>query len=87
MAENYVEDDDNMFRFDYSTDFLKWDLLPPLHASYKEWIIGVRIKSSGKIVGFISGVPVQMKRDVCKQNVERKRIEQREYAKGIILTT
>ena len=60
LAENYVEDDDNMFRFDYSTDFLKWALLPPLHASYKEWIIGVRIKSSGKIVGFISGVPVQM---------------------------
>ena len=60
LAENYVEDDDNMFRFDYSTNFLKWALLPPLHASYKEWIIGVRIKSSGKIVGFISGVPVQM---------------------------
>ena len=60
LAENYVEDNDNMFRFDHSTDFLKWALLPPQHAPYKEWIIGVRIKSSGKIVGFISGVPVQM---------------------------
>ena len=58
LAENYVEDDDNMFRFDYSTDFLKWALLPPQHASYKEWIVGVRIKTSGKIVGFITGVPV-----------------------------
>ena len=26
LNENYVEDDDNMFRFDYSPDFLKWAL-------------------------------------------------------------
>lgn len=24
LNENYVEDDDNMFRFDYSPDFLHW---------------------------------------------------------------
>ena len=24
LYDNYVEDDDNMFRFDYSSDFLKW---------------------------------------------------------------
>ncbi len=24
LSENYVEDDDNMFRFDYSRDFLQW---------------------------------------------------------------
>jgi glycylpeptide N-tetradecanoyltransferase len=24
LTENYVEDDDNMFRFDYSREFLKW---------------------------------------------------------------
>jgi glycylpeptide N-tetradecanoyltransferase len=24
LNENYVEDDDNMFRFDYSVDFLRW---------------------------------------------------------------
>jgi glycylpeptide N-tetradecanoyltransferase len=24
LYENYVEDDDNMFRFDYSKDFLLW---------------------------------------------------------------
>ena len=24
LNENYVEDDDNMFRFDYSADFLLW---------------------------------------------------------------
>lgn len=27
LTENYVEDDDNMFRFDYSREFLKWYLL------------------------------------------------------------
>lgn len=26
LKENYVEDDDNMFRFDYSIDFLRWAL-------------------------------------------------------------
>lgn len=24
LSQNYVEDDDNMFRFDYSKEFLKW---------------------------------------------------------------
>lgn len=24
LSENYVEDDDNMFRFDYSPEFLQW---------------------------------------------------------------
>lgn len=27
LNENYVEDDDNMFRFDYSPEFLKWYVL------------------------------------------------------------
>ena len=29
LNENYVEDDDNMFRFDYSPEFLAWALKPP----------------------------------------------------------
>ena len=29
LNENYVEDDDNMFRFDYSINFLRWALMPP----------------------------------------------------------
>ncbi len=29
LVENYVEDDDNMFRFDYSREFLRWALLVP----------------------------------------------------------
>lgn len=29
LYKNYVEDDDAMFRFDYSIDFLRWALTPP----------------------------------------------------------
>eukprot|EP00494_Astrolonche_serrata_P006562 UN06586 len=29
LSDHYVEDDDNMFRFNYSRDFLKWALMPP----------------------------------------------------------
>lgn len=29
LTRNYVEDDDAMFRFDYSVPFLRWALTPP----------------------------------------------------------
>jgi len=44
LRDNYVEDDDNMFRFDYSVEFLRWALLVP--CGYKEWLVGVRVKKS-----------------------------------------
>jgi len=51
-----VEDDDNMFRFDYSRDFLKWALKPPGYRT--ELHIGVRHQlGKKKLVGFITGVP------------------------------
>ncbi|XP_046846253.1 glycylpeptide N-tetradecanoyltransferase 2-like [Xenia sp. Carnegie-2017] len=55
LNENYVEDDDNIFRFDYSLDFLKWALKPPEWK--KQWHCGVRVSSNKKLVGFISAVP------------------------------
>merc|ERR1719215_698641 len=58
LCENYVEDDDSMFRFDYSEDFLRWALLPPGYI--KSWHLGVRVKSSQKLVGFITGIPANM---------------------------
>ncbi|EGC32258.1 hypothetical protein DICPUDRAFT_155807 [Dictyostelium purpureum] len=61
LNENYVEDDDNMFRFDYSTHFLRWALQPP--GFLKEWHIGVRVKASKKLVGFISGIPATISVD------------------------
>lgn len=55
LNENYVEDDDAMFRFDYQPEFLKWALQPP--GWRKEWHAGVRVIKSGLLVGFISAIP------------------------------
>ncbi|KAK3821070.1 MAG: acyl-CoA N-acyltransferase, partial [Benniella sp.] len=59
LTMNYVEDDDAMFRFDYSADFLKWALLPP--GWKKSWHIGVRVTSNKKLVAFISGIPQDLR--------------------------
>uniref|UniRef100_A0A7R9V3N1 Glycylpeptide N-tetradecanoyltransferase n=1 Tax=Chlamydomonas euryale TaxID=1486919 RepID=A0A7R9V3N1_9CHLO len=61
LSANYVEDDDNMFRFNYSPSFLKWALQPP--GWQLEWLVGVRVKASKKLVGFISAVPANMRSD------------------------
>lgn len=58
LNENYVEDDDNMFRFDYSPEFLHWALQPPGYL--REWHTGVRTTKSNKLVGFISAVPASI---------------------------
>ncbi|KAK2466840.1 hypothetical protein APHAL10511_001098 [Amanita phalloides] len=59
LSANYVEDDDASFRFNYSSDFLKWALKPPGY--HKEWHIGVRVASNKKLVAFISGVPITLR--------------------------
>jgi len=59
LNENYVEDDDNMFRFDYSPEFIGWALQPP--GWIKEWHCGVRVAKSNKLVGFISAVPANIR--------------------------
>lgn len=59
LANNYVEDDDALFRFDYSEDFLQWALTPP---GYRlDFLLGVRASSSKKLVAFISAVPANIK--------------------------
>lgn len=59
LTNNYVEDDDNMFRFDYSEAFLRWALNPPGY--FPSWHIGVRAKSSKKLVAFITGIPARIR--------------------------
>lgn len=59
LFENYVEDDDNMFRFDYSPAFLRWALTPPGYNP--EFHVGVRNTKNGTLMGFITGVPAQLK--------------------------
>lgn len=55
LNENYVEDDDAMFRFDYQPDFLKWSLQSP--GWKREWHLGVRLVKSGRLMGFVSAIP------------------------------
>ena len=45
-------------RFKYSRDFLQWALHPP--GFYPQWHVGVRVSGSGKLVGFITGVPANV---------------------------
>ena len=58
LAVNYVEDDDHMFRFLYSREFLRWALCPP--GFERDWHVGVRASKSRKLVACISGVPADM---------------------------
>eukprot|EP00051_Salpingoeca_urceolata_P027966 m.484236 g.484236 ORF g.484236 m.484236 type:complete len:497 (+) comp23260_c0_seq1:245-1735(+) len=69
LTENYVEDDDNMFRFDYSRDFLKWALQPP---GWKQvWHCAVRGSKKKNLLAFISAIPARMQvRDHSQLMVE-----------------
>ncbi|RWW78724.1 hypothetical protein BHE74_00013038 [Ensete ventricosum] len=66
LSLNYVEDDENLFRFNYSTEFLRWALRPPGY--FKAWHIGVRVKATKKLVAFITGVParIRVREDVVR---------------------
>ncbi|CAD6447831.1 f259c6c9-da70-49c6-84fe-01e3bffcc061 [Sclerotinia trifoliorum] len=56
---HYVEDDEAMFRFNYSKSFLRWALMSPGWS--REWHVGVRATASGKLVAFISAIPVALR--------------------------
>ena len=58
LANNYVEDDDCLFRFDYSEEFLKWALSPPGYRN--DFLLGVRATKTQKLVAFISAVPANV---------------------------
>uniref|UniRef100_A0A1I7SUF9 Glycylpeptide N-tetradecanoyltransferase n=1 Tax=Bursaphelenchus xylophilus TaxID=6326 RepID=A0A1I7SUF9_BURXY len=59
LSDNYVEDDESLFRFDYSKEFFKWALLPPGWKS--EWHCGVRASKTNKLLAFIAAVPCKIK--------------------------
>ncbi|KAI0595493.1 acyl-CoA N-acyltransferase [Biscogniauxia sp. FL1348] len=56
---HYVEDDEAMFRFNYSASILKWAMMPP--GWKKEWHRGVRASQSRKLVAFIAAIPVELR--------------------------
>lgn len=43
------------FSFDYSIPFLRWALQSP--DQYAEWLVGIRVKQTRKLVAFISATP------------------------------
>lgn len=59
LYENYVEDDDATFRFKYSHEFFRWSLQAPDWKN--DWHVGVRVKTSGKLVAFIAAIPLTLK--------------------------
>lgn len=59
LTKNYVEDDDEMFRFKYSQPFLQWALLVP--GFRPEWHVGVRLTSSSKLMAFITAIPANVR--------------------------
>mmetsp|Transcript_52537 Transcript_52537/g.87148 ORF Transcript_52537/g.87148 Transcript_52537/m.87148 type:complete len:481 (-) Transcript_52537:742-2184(-) len=58
LHENYVEDGDNMFRFDYSIPFLRWAMQPP--GFRPQWHVGVRVTQTQKLVAFIGCTPAEL---------------------------
>lgn len=70
LRDHYVEDDDNMFRFDYSKDFLQWALKPP--GWKREWHLSVRSDKGKKpFLGFITAIPAT----ICVQFQPHKMVE------------
>ena len=59
LTKHYVEDNENMFRFDYSKDFLRWALRSLGY--FKSWHIGVQVYTTSNMVSFIIGVPARIK--------------------------
>ena len=69
LYQNYVEDDECMFRFDYSPEFLTWALTPPGYV--KGFHLGVRSSKSHRLMAFITGVPATVRvHDSTREMVE-----------------
>ena len=59
LSNHYVEDDNAMFRFNYSQSFLNWALKSP---GWKpQWHIGVRTAKSGLLVASIFAIPIELR--------------------------
>ena len=73
LENNYVEDDEAMFRFAYPVEFLRWALTPPKWK--RSWHVSVRVASTKKIVAFISAVPAKFEITVEADKKTKKKLE------------
>ncbi|KAG7644244.1 Myristoyl-CoA:protein N-myristoyltransferase C-terminal [Arabidopsis suecica] len=51
--------DDQQIKYEYSKEYLRWALCPPGY--YQSWHIGVRVKTSKKLIAFICGRPTRIR--------------------------
>ncbi|GAM89420.1 hypothetical protein ANO11243_074580 [Dothideomycetidae sp. 11243] len=58
LSGHYVEDDEALFRFNYSQQMLRWAMMAP--GWKKTWHVGVRTTSSKKLVAYISAIPLTL---------------------------
>nr|XP_019938578.1 PREDICTED: glycylpeptide N-tetradecanoyltransferase 1-like [Paralichthys olivaceus] len=65
LNENYMEEDDNTIRLNFSLEYLQWALQPPNWLP--QWHCGLRVDANKKLVGFIAAVPA----DVCIYETQR----------------
>ncbi|OAQ76467.1 glycylpeptide N-tetradecanoyltransferase [Purpureocillium lilacinum] len=56
---HYVEDDEAMFRFNYSPEILRWAMMSP--GWKRKYHVGVRASQSRKLVAFISAIPCRLR--------------------------
>ncbi|XP_070708525.1 glycylpeptide N-tetradecanoyltransferase 2-like [Pempheris klunzingeri] len=59
LNENYMEEDDNTIRFDFTVEYLQWALQPPNWQA--QWHCGVRVDTNKKLVGLIAAVPAEVR--------------------------
>ncbi|XP_026171293.1 glycylpeptide N-tetradecanoyltransferase 2-like [Mastacembelus armatus] len=71
LNQNYMEEDDNTIRFNFSPEYLQWALQPPNWLP--QWHCGVRVDTNKKLVGFIAAVPADVRvYEMQKQMVQVK---------------
>lgn len=73
LENYYVEDKDHTFRLSYSEELLEWAILIPNY--YKEWHIGIRVKSNNKLVACIIGTPIDI--EIYDKTIKSSEISQR----------
>ncbi|KAK9530384.1 hypothetical protein VZT92_011889 [Zoarces viviparus] len=59
LNENYMEEDDNTIRCEFSLEYLQWALQPPNWLP--QWNCGVRVHTNNKLVGFIAALPAEVR--------------------------
>ncbi|CDP21474.1 unnamed protein product [Coffea canephora] len=84
LTNNYVEDDDNMFRFNYSKEFLRWALRSPGY--YSSWHVGVRVKASKKLKLRSKRLAPVMIKEVTRR-IHLENVWQAAYTAGVLLPT